>query len=734
MTNLKIKIVLFPFVWLISCVAVFAQTSNYLTIGNMDSGGWTVKNLVSDASLIYENGAGPDGSKAMKVSATEVGSNSYYVLIGTNQPLALNEEEYYTVSYWAKTTDAAGISMTPWIQIGDATINYPFTNLEDGILTGEWKQYKYTFSYPLPTSTKALMKFRVRDPGTIYLDNVRLGPADPDDIPELHMPEVKIYSVNIQEESHEEKTVPVYKSTCPIYVPGYMNMQTKDNIPLSLFKGRSVSWTNFSFQKSVRVVVEVLDLEKVPVSGKQVRILPSRYNIVPEINGNKISFTLTEPGQFSVEIGEEGYKNGLMIFANPPETNVPDVKDPSYYVVEADSAGVLLPGDIPAAYKGIYFKKGPHNIGVFEVPAHIKNIYMADSAWVYGALQIHGSKGVKVFGRGILSQAKLNYRQSHGIDANVDSVTVEGIVVSDFKFFAVRLMGSHNTINWVKVIGGWVYNCDGITAYANSKVSHCFIWANDDAIKVYLSNITWSDIVVWQLNNGGVIQTSWGRTQAHNCRISRVDVLRAEWVKAGFNAALLSCVGNHYDEANRYSIQKDWIIEDVVTENPVPVIFGINPDNFSSNDLRNFTLKNWNVKMQDGNVFRNKIIAGNPKTVIDGFVFDNFVYNDVLLTKDNWLDVTQMDTSGFATPVFYPVLNGISSPASSNKNKVIPNPVDDILNVRNIENISELKVYDLNSKLMLEGTGQSLNVSSLAKGVYFLTVNDGGETMLFFKN
>ncbi|MPN00011.1 hypothetical protein SDC9_147205 [bioreactor metagenome] len=217
--------------------------------------------------------------------------------------------------------------------------------------------------------------------------------------------------------------------------------------------------------------------------------------------------------------------------------------------------------------------------------------------------------------------------------------------MADYKFFAVRLMGSNNEISWVKVIGGWVYNCDGITAYSNSKVSHCFIWANDDAIKVYLSNIVWSDIVVWQLNNGGVIQMSWGRTQAHNCRISRVDVLRAEWVKAGFNAALLSCVGNRYQESDRYSIQNNWVIEDVVTENPVPIIFGINPDAFSANDVRNFTLKNWNVSMLDGTVFRNRILAGNPNTKIDGFIFDNFIFNNVLLTQDNWFDVLQIDTS-----------------------------------------------------------------------------------------
>lgn len=700
---------------------ISAQTSNYLTIGDMESGGWTIKNLVSDATLVYETEAGTDGTKAMKTTATSIGASSYYVIIGTSQPLTLNQGEYYTISYWAKTPDAAGLNLTPWIQIADATINYPFVNLQSGVLTDDWKQYTYTFSYPLVSSNKALFKFRVSTAGTIYIDNVKIGPADPKDIPDYTLSDEPIYAVNIASVSLEEK-LPVYKSNCPLYMTGYMGMQTKDDIPLTLFKGRSISWTNFSFSDSVRVVVEVLNEDKVPISGENIRILPSRFNIIPSVEGNKVSFTLSTHGQFSVEIGEEGYKNGLMIFANPLETNVPDLSDPEYLVLEPDS-NLLLASEIPTHYKGIYFKKGEHNIDVFVIPPHIKNIYLADSAWVYGAFQAFEGSGIKIFGRGVLSQAKMNYRVAHGIDIRTDGATVEGIVVADYKYFAVRLMGSNNEISWVKVIGGWVYNCDGITAYANSSVKNCFIWANDDAIKVYLSNIVWSDIVVWQLNNGGVIQTSWGRTQAHNCTISRVDVLRAEWVKAGHNAALLSCVGNHYQEPDRYSIQNNWLIEDVVTETQVPIIFGINPNPFSANDVRNFTLKNWDVKMTEGVVFKNRIIAGNPNTIIDGFVFDNFIFNDVLLTQENWFETLKIDTSGFKMPLVLPSLSKIEHQTAP-AHKIYPNPVRDILIVENVNENAVLKVYNLNAALMLNGKGKKLNVSTLENGYYILMIND----------
>lgn len=530
-----------------------------------------------------------------------------------------------------------------------------------------------------------------------------------------------IYSVTVAQ-NNSEKSSPVYKSDCPAYQAGYMGMQTKDNIPLTQFLGRSISWTNFSFKDSVRVKVTVLNETKVPVNGLNVRILPSRFGIKPTVVGNVVTFTLTTPGQYSVEIGENGFKNGLMVFANPPETDVPNASDSTFFVVQPNNT-MLIPADIPATCKGIYFKKGAHDIGVFQIPSQIKRVYFADSAWVYGALQIHNNIGVKVYGRGILSSAKLNYRVSHCIDTDVDSVTVEGIVVADPKYFAVRLMGSHNQISWVKVIGGWVYNCDGITGYTDSKVSHCFIWANDDAIKVYLSNIIWSDIVVWQLNNGGIIQMSWGRTQALDCTISRVDVLHAEWVKAGFNAALLSCVGNHYDELNRYSLQKNWLIEDVVTETPVPVVFGINPDSFSANDIRNITLKNWNVKMTKGSVFKNKIVRGYPDTILDGFVFDNVIFNDTLLTKDNWIKVMSIDTAGLATPLFLP-LNSESPFVRNDNYPIYPNPVETVLTIQNAKEDSVLNVYNTNYMLVATGKGKKLKVTDLTKGFYLLAVDN----------
>jgi len=469
-----------------------------------------------------------------------------------------------------------------------------------------------------------------------------------DSIDYSEIPQSNIYEVSVIREADKEKLL-VFQSTCPDFQLGYMNMIEVDQYPLDIFAGRSISWTNFSFSGSITVELKVLDQSIVPIEGS-VKILPSRFGVVPEIEGNVVRFTLNNPGQFSVEIGENGYKNGLMIFADPPETDVPDKSLEGYKVFTNNSDNYW----VAPPFSGIYFEKGIHDIGVYQVPTHIKNIYFEKGSWVYGALIMDGNPDVKIFGRGVLSAAKLNYRESHSIEAinQSNNIQVEGIVVADTKEFAIRLIGRDNTVSWTKVIGGWVYNCDGIAAYAGSSVSNCFIWANDDAIKVYKSNITWSDCVVWQLNNGGVIQMGWTDPNSSNVSISRIDVLRAEWNKPNFNRGLINYVGNRYKVPGKSGYHSNWLIEDVVTETPIPVIFNITPDDFSSNPIHGLILKNWNVKMTMNTNFQNEIIGNDPDEYFDGFVFDNVIFNGTKLNESNCLDVTNLITENLAIPEF----------------------------------------------------------------------------------
>ena len=146
---------------------------------------------------------------------------------------------------------------------------------------------------------------------------------------------------------------------------------------------------------------------------------------------------------------------------------------------------------------------------------------------------------------GNIEQGKTTCHTVKAINGS-DNITVEGITLADNKYFSIRLIGTGNTVRWTKIIGAWTYNCDGISAFAGSTVSNCFVWANDDNIKAYRDHVTFSDMVLWQLNNGGCIQMSWGGAMAANVAIRRVDILHAEWNNSEVNRGVLSCVGDKY--------------------------------------------------------------------------------------------------------------------------------------------------------------------------------------------
>ena len=478
------------------------------------------------------------------------------------------------------------------------------------------------------------------------------------------VPQSSIYEVSLIQGTHRVK-IPVFQNTCPEYQLGYMDMTDTDRYPLDIFKGRSISWVNFSFDEAVTVEVKVMDTDKVPVDASNVRILPTRYGITPSVNGNVVTFTMSKPGQCSVEIGADGYKNGLMIFANPMETNMPDpTRDESYTVLEHATPSSVA--GVPAAQTGLYFKAGVHDIGVFVVPANIKNIYLEGGAWVYGAINITGNRNnhdVKIFGRGVLSSGRLKYREAYCIGSPQDGsigaerITIDGITVADPKYFSIRLVGSDNIVSWTKIIGGWIYNCDGISAFAGSTVRNCFCWANDDNIKVYRDNILVEDMVLWQLNNGGAIQMGWAGAQASNVTIRRVDIIHAEWNNSATNRGVLSFVGNRYSDASSNCWQRDLIIEDLVTETPVRLIWRISPEQsipgvITPAMVDGLTMKNWIVLMDKSQGSNNYIEGVSTGYIMKNFVFDNVNLNGVKLTAENWMTQGNFEVKNLEMPIF----------------------------------------------------------------------------------
>ena len=464
------------------------------------------------------------------------------------------------------------------------------------------------------------------------------------------VPKSSIYQVTVTE-GNVSRDLVVFQSACPEYQPKYMNMSPVDQHPLDIFRGRNISWVNFSFSERATILVRVFAPYAVSLTSS-VKIFPERYGLKPVVKGNVVSFTMTKPGQCSIEIGNDGYEHGLLIFANPPETDQPTLSASKYFILDHATPAEI--NSVPVEYSGIYFRSGVHKIGVFHVPDHIKNIYFAAGSWVYGAIVMHGNSKVKIFGRGVLSEAKLNYRESHAVEAidGSDQIDLEGIVLADTKYFAVRLLGKNNTVKWIKIVGGWTYNTDGIAAFSGSSVAHCFIWANDDSIKPYRDNLVISDCVVWQLNNGAVIQLGWGNAQATNVTISNVDVLHAEWNNNAANRGILSCIGDKFGKGGMSGLQSSFLIDNLTTATPMPFIFNIRPNPASPDQIHGLTFKNWSVQMDLDKAYPNYIECADATNRFDGLVFDNFTLNGVKLTESNWVTEGNFIIKNTALPEF----------------------------------------------------------------------------------
>src|SRR5271167_3074742 len=114
--------------------------------------------------------------------------------------------------------------------------------------------------------------------------------------------------------------------------------------------------------------------------AKGVEVQPWSLGIRPRIKGRTIAFPLTHPAKFSITRPGEHLAGAemLYLFANPPESEVPNPDDP----------------------KVRYYAPGVHRE---SIDAHTGDtIYLAPGAVNFGSLNIWQVENVKVFGRGVI--------------------------------------------------------------------------------------------------------------------------------------------------------------------------------------------------------------------------------------------------------------------------------------------------------------------------------------------
>ncbi|PWJ37884.1 carbohydrate-binding protein [Sediminitomix flava] len=437
-----------------------------------------------------------------------------------------------------------------------------------------------------------------------------------------YLPTSDYYTVTVKQNGNTYNTI-VYMS----------ESNADNNSRAQSILNNSISWTNFSFSGAVTVRVQLKSGQN-KVTYPSASILPKSKGITPvKINNTTLEFTITEAGQYSVEFGTDGYENGLMIFADPLETrSAPTGSD----VKVCDPCNQSDLNNL-SGYTAVHFKDEFHPINTWQVPTNIKEIYIAGGAVVRGAIHLMDANNdnTLVHGRGIVDGGGLYYPwtslKTHGMESTttVSGVTVEGITFSQAGAFFVRLLGTDNKMDWIKTIGGWNFNNDGLVGYTNTEITNSFVWADDDGIKLYRDNQTVDNIVMWHLVNGACFQWCWNSVSAKNVRVSNVDIIHGQWPGDGQNQGVFNARGSSTTSGT--GTQTDWIFTNINVDTEVKVLFNLAPK--TPHYINDIEFNNISAKTSSGVI--NRIAGYDANHKVDNVRINNLEMNGTCIDDGN---------------------------------------------------------------------------------------------------
>lgn len=229
--------------------------------------------------------------------------------------------------------------------------------------------------------------------------------------------------------------------------------------------GSKVSYGSFAFTGGVTVTVTA------DFSFNTARILPRSSGVSCTKKGNSLTFSLSNPQNVTVIFDENFQGKVLHLFAQGPETDIPDSGD----------ANVL------------YFQPGYYDYSG-QAPLIIpsgKTLYLAGGAVLRGRVLVADSSNVTICGRGILLN---DFNSSDGYDSvalvlkRSSNVTVKDIIIS-------RDAASWSAFMWkcggiqgenVKIINPRYASSDGFDIANSHDVTfqNMFIRSCDDSIAI----------------------------------------------------------------------------------------------------------------------------------------------------------------------------------------------------------------------------------------------------------
>jgi polygalacturonase len=466
-------------------------------------------------------------------------------------------------------------------------------------------------------------------------------------------------------------------------------------------KYKGINYARFAFTGAAQIVV----------SGSSGAITPKSYNISSTNSGNSMSFTLSKPMKIVINGSEK-----LFIFADPPETNVPQLNTSGVvnilsYVPNANgttrqTTQIQKAIDETSALNGgqggtLYFPNGKYLTGTLNIKSNV-TIYLESGTIIQGTDTIDDHppiRGVTTGGSSYPRRALLSPDKSHNIkivgrgviDANgkvlrtkfgntdgrlfllqpleVDTMLVDGPVLRDSGEWTVVPVGSNNvTIRNTKVLADTsITNVDGINAdtSTNITIDDNFVYSQDDCFSI--KTFGWYHIVK-PTNNIVIKNNVCARGLAgvkigteSNALLSNVRVENNDFLDnlSGFNIATKD--GGTY---------QDLVFINNRTENISSKLFIINSyyNNGGTGNIKNVTISDHVAYTADPSN-----VSGLDSThKVSGVHFNNIRIGGTLRTS---LSDAQITVGSFAEDVTFTTNGSLTNtPVPSSTNTFTPTP------------------------------------------------------------
>lgn len=246
------------------------------------------------------------------------------------------------------------------------------------------------------------------------------------------------------------------------------------------------------------------------INGAVVR--PKSYGITYSIHQNKLTFNIDRPNSYiSVEIN--GWTEPLFIFAEKPETEVPSPDDENV----------------------TYFGPGVHTLNAdIDKPFRLKTghtLYLAPGSIVNGSIDCSYEKHIKILGRGLLNGSiwiKTMFRCALSAYGSEDML-VDGPTFVGHPAGTTGTHGENYVFRNIKVVA-FGENTDGINLTKNIQVSDCFLFCNDDRLRLQdgCNGARIQRCVVWNVRNGNTFVEDRGMLPTKDVEYSDIDIIRNE--------------------------------------------------------------------------------------------------------------------------------------------------------------------------------------------------------------